>query len=195
MKTSALFIAGCLLLAAPLSAQENPVEFGVDGGFSFLMPDEEGSDNVTILSVPNISILGMTSFRVGIFASPRIAIEPSFSIVRMSEDDYSSTLISLFPSLLYHLKDFDRLPLPYVRLGVGLIHQGLSWGDGDSDSETQFGLGGGVGVKVPFAEIAFFRLEAAFEKWLERGDQEDWEDYVEGFSAVRLSVGISAIIN
>jgi hypothetical protein len=64
-----------------------------------------------------------------------------------------------------------------------------------SDRGTQFGLGGGVGVKVPFGQVAFFRLEAGVEKWLERGGQGTDGTHIEGFRAISIKVGISAILN
>ena len=35
-------------------------------------------------------------------------------------------------------------------------------------------------MKIPFAETAFFRLQAGFDKLPEKGDRDDWEDFVPG---------------
>lgn len=199
-KLSILLCFGLLLLPNPGAAQDHPVEFGLDAGVSFMSWDGEGDDSNTIIGIPAITGLGVAAIRMGFFVTPRVSIEPAFSFARASSEGSSSTLFTLFPSVLYHFKDMDRIALPYVRLGGGLIYYGSSYsydGDSESDSETQFGLGGGVGVKIPFAETAFVRLEGGFDKWLEKGDPDDYEnyDYTEGFKIFRLSIGISAIIN
>jgi hypothetical protein len=197
-KAPLLFCLILFLFPFPGTAQEKPVEFGVDAGANFLSWDGDDEDSYTIIGIPAFSNYGMATVRAGFFLSPRISIEPALSFARVSDDNSSSTLLNLFPSVLYHFKDFERVALPYVRVGGGLIYQRSSYdfeGDSESDSETQFGLGGGVGVKVPFAETAFVRLEAGFDKWLEKGDPEDYDDFAEGFRVIKLSVGISAIIN
>ncbi|MFH1766352.1 MAG: outer membrane beta-barrel protein [Gemmatimonadota bacterium] len=180
-----------LILIPPLSAQTKPVEFGFDMGLSILLPDEEEADNVTVIGLPSMSSSwGTGVVRFGFFVSPQISIEPSISLARWSSEDNSVTAVQIFPNLVYHFKEFEMIPLPYVRLGAGLNRQSHSF-DGESDSESQFGIGGGVGVKIPFAKTAFLRLEGGYDKWLE-GDKEDG---ARGFGAIRLSVGISAIIN
>lgn len=184
----------CLLFPLTLSAQERPVEFGIDGGISVFMPDGDDAENLTIVGFPNNSAFGVTAIRFGFFVSPRVAIEPRLAVTRSSDGDCSSALLDLFPSVLYHFKDFDRISLPYVRAGAGLSHSRWDCGD-DNDSDTQFGFGGGVGLKIPMAETAFIRLEAAYEKWLEQGDEGNWDEFVRGYSALRLSIGISAILN
>ena len=197
-KTLTVLFLVPFLLPPSGSAQEKPVEFGIDAGAHFVSFDGEDGDSYTLMGVPAFSNFGMATVRTGFFLSPRLSIEPALSFARLSDDDSSSTLINLFPSVLYHFQDFDRIALPYVRVGGGLIHQRHSHdyeGSSDSESETQFGLGGGAGVKIPFSEVAYLRLEAGFEKWLEKGDADDYEDYAEGYRVIKLSVGISAIIN
>ena len=197
-KTPIFFCLLLFLLPFRGSAQEKPVEFGVDAGAHFVSWDGDDEDSYTLIGIPAFSNYGMATVRTGFFLSPRISIEPALSFARLSDDNSSSTLINLFPSVLYHFKDFDRIALPYVRVGAGLVYQRSSYdydGESESDSETQYGIGGGVGVKIPFAETAFVRLEAGFDKWLEKGDEEDYEDFAEGYRVIKLSVGISAIIN
>ncbi len=191
---SGIVMGVCLLFPLTLSAQERPLEFGVDGGISVFMPDDEDADNLTRVGFPSRSAFGVTAIRFGLFVSPRVAIEPRLALTRSSDGDCSSTLLDLFPSVLYHFKDFDRISLPYVRAGAGLTHSRWDCGD-DDDSDSQFGFGGGVGLKIPVAESAFIRLEAAYEKWVEQGDEENWDEFIMGYSVLRFSVGISAILN
>jgi hypothetical protein len=190
-KTSASIASLLLfLIVSPLSSQDHPIEFGVDGGVSFFSWEDE-DDGLTMISLPHSSYWAVGTFRLGFFLTPRVSLEPAVGLTRFSADDFSQTQLKFFPSVLLHFQDLGRVALPYVRGGAGLTY----YGSEGSDGETQFGLGGGLGVKVPFGQVAFFRLEAGFEKWLERGDPETDGTYIEGFRSISIKMGISVILN
>ena len=179
MKTLGSILFLSLLLAAPLGAQDTqPVEIGLDGVYQISLVDQ--GDNLTELLIPSGSL------RLGLYLTPRVALEPILRIDRRSAGDNSLTSLILQPNLVFYFREYDRIPQPYVRAGGGLNYVGFS-GSSD-DSETYFSAVGAVGVKVPVLENAFFRFEGNIQHYFD-------EDAVMAQTVLGLTVGIAVVVN
>ena len=174
---TALFVMVALGLGlSSVSAQDRPIEIGVDGGFQFTLP-EDGENSTSIF-------LPAGWLRVGFFVSDRVELESLLGFSHFSMEDYSSTQFQLMPYLAYHFKSYDEGgPLPYVRVGAGLAFEDYS-GESVDAGETRFGVGVGLGVKFPMTDRLRFRVEGAFDHWFETDDYQ-------GFNLIQILVGFS----
>jgi hypothetical protein len=168
-----------LVTAAPLGAQERPIEIGVDGGLQIYLEDLPG-DQKQLLFPSGF-------FRMGFYLTSRVALEPLVRFQRNWNDDYSLTVFQLQPNLAVYFREYERVAQPYVRGGMGIVHARVS-GTNDDDSETQFTAVGGVGVKIPMLRHAFFRFEVNLEHSFE-------ENPVFGEDVLGFMIGITAVIN
>jgi hypothetical protein len=50
-------------------------------------------------------------------------------------------------------------------------------------------------LKLPFAGTTFLRLEAGYETWFETGSPAQPADFSRGYDVLRLSAGISAVLD
>lgn len=115
-----------------------PIEFGIDGGVSF------GMDN------PRVTVVGLPAqdFRVGILMTPRLALEPRFSINSIHGGGGSVTTYAFEAGLVYSPAG-DRVGKGlYGRPFMGI--SGASVSPGGSNNSSYAGLG--VGLKLPFAD-------------------------------------------
>ena len=145
-------LAAITLGASAASAQDRPVELGIDAGVSIGL----GDNSITRINIP------AQAFRVGFFVQDNISLEPKISINTISGngDTFTSYLAEL--GLLYHFYRPGVRPRSYpgprsavyVRPFAGLV--GTTGGD---NSDTNGLLGLGVGMKVPLVS----RLASRFE--------------------------------
>ena len=171
---------GILGAWTPLTAQVNPMEVSVDGGFTLQMLDDQ--ENSTYLTVP------FQRFRVGAGITPQFSLEGMFRFNHESQGDFSGTLVSISPGLAYHFAGFDReSSRPYVGAFGSLTHVDSSSG-AHSGGDTQFGFGGALGIKLPFARAGFVRLEGAYTHYLE-------SDVFVSANEIGLSIGLGAVLN
>ena len=147
--------------SAVAGAQRNsrgyPIEFGIDGGISFVFSDP----TVTLLSLP------AQDFRVGFILNPAWEAEPRFGLNSASSNGNHLTTYEAALGVLYHLRKNPTGKGAYLRPFLGL--SGIST-DAGSDSNGFIGIG--VGAKLPFGGRRLAtRLEANLAQGL--GDGSD----------------------
>lgn len=155
-------ILTAILATAPVvaAAQDNPLEFSVDGGLDYTL--HEFSDNATRVLLPS------RGFRFGVGMTARTAIEAFLAMTTGSAGDDSSTDLVFAPTLTYHFRDLssDRAR-PYVNVSGAMSYLDASSGD-LSAGDTQFGVGAGLGTKKPLrGGPVFLRLEGGLLYWAE----------------------------
>lgn len=134
-------------------------ELGIDAGIS-----TDDVTDATVISIP------VRQVRVGYFVSPRVALEPSFALDRISGDGGSITQFNLQLGVLGHLTGTPRTTSLYVRPFAGLQRGSASF-DGDSESVTQTQLGAGLGLKFPVLEGRLaWRVEGLVARSFETDD-------------------------
>jgi hypothetical protein len=154
-RRSGLALVALALLGGPLAAQ-NPVELGIDGGFTFRLNDPSG----VVAQFPT------GHFRVAFPAGSKLAVEPrfSFNYIKFSGVDAVYTMTADL-GLMFHFKSAGAGSRPYLRPFAGID---LIGGGGSTDS--QFHLGAGIGVKLPMkTDRMALRLEGGLSKGLEDG--------------------------
>lgn len=133
-----LMVAVGLLFHSTAEAQEGRGSFGFGIG-------------VSSFSLADLEALLMPSLYVPIQAGDQFVVEPFLGLVRMSEGDFSETLLRLGAGLLY-LLDVSDDGRVYVGPRIGVIRSSVS--NGFSASDTNLTLGGVVGGEY-FLSSAF----------------------------------------
>lgn len=145
--TKKLVVLGILLLATAASSAEaqrsqrgsRPIEFGIDGGVSFLF----ASPTITLVALP------VQDFRIGLLMTNEVAIEPRAHINSIRGDGGSITTYGFEMGLVYSPSG-DRVGRGfYGRPFLGVLGVTVS-GPGDNDDSDGY-AGLGLGLKIPFA--------------------------------------------
>ena len=154
LKAVAVAVAALAFLGAQAMAQDaRLMEFGIDGGVAY-----DTESEITTIALP------VGTFRVGFEVSPRFALEPAFSLNRVSGDGGSITTYDLALGMPWHFREMRSGP--YVRPFVGIT--GFSTSNGSSASGSQFQAGLGIGTKLPVADSRFaWRFEGFFARGFE----------------------------
>jgi hypothetical protein len=180
-RTIALGIAA-MTLAGQAAAQRPTKEFGVDLAITSTGTDEGNSDRLLSIGTP-------VDVRIGFLTSPRLSIEPRFTLSYQSISDESLMEISPSFNVLLGLgKEAHRGP--YVMAGALIDLARADFGSGDASSRTQLGFNLGFGTRIGWGDNAAFRPEVFFTKKLEKGDVFD-DDYAPATTAFGVRFGIS----
>src|SRR5581483_1476551 len=91
------------------------------------------------------------AFRVGMFLSPRVELEPALGFERLSSGGESATQTDFSVGFPLYFTPNRRATQVFVRPLVG-------WAK-ESGVDAQFRFGGGLGVKLPIDPRLAFRLE------------------------------------
>ena len=137
------------LLAIPArgSAQQRPVELGMDGGVQVSLT----GGTSPLVQIPT----GL--FRVGFFANDLVSVEPSVALTMLTGSGETAQLLQGRLGVLVHFASDPTKSRGFVEPLVGIIRRA-----GPSKTQTQFSAGGGIGVKIPAGKDFAARLEAVF---------------------------------
>jgi hypothetical protein len=139
----AIVLAVCLL-PPTLAAQQNNVEIGLDGGLEYAFDPD-----LLTIAVPFQRVRAAFPFE------PRMAIEPAFSLTRLSSNGESLVAMVIRVGLLLDIE--AERNTTYARPFAGFEYADVSFGD----SETVFNLGAGVGTRTRIADQLALRIEAS----------------------------------
>ena len=156
----ALLLSAALPVAA--SAQERPIELGVDAlslDVNFFSSNGE-TTTLTTVSVP------VTTFRAGFFVSDQVSVEPRISFDYLKVEDVDAvTVVTLSLGALYHFTPERQRSQVYLR-PVGSIF----FADVGDQSVSQAFLGLGLGVKLPMLGQLAARLELEYTHGFDNDD-------------------------
>ena len=148
------FLAAITLGASAASAQDRPVELGIDAGLFVGL----GDNSVTTINIP------ADAFRIGFFVQDNVSIEPKIRLNTISGNGNTATSYLAELGLLYHFYRPGTRPMSYpgpvqhsafyLRPFAGIV--GFSGGT----SNTGGVLGIGAGMKVPLVSRLASRFEA-----------------------------------
>ncbi len=175
-------ITGALLLillvgSARVDAQALPkVEIGTQAGLSILSSD---GDNLTTISIPGGGMGGLSAVYATFFPSSNVAIEPRLSFNRVSEGDFSLTVLGLDARVKALFS--GALEDSFYVYGVGSVLRASSGGESDSD----FAAGGGIGFRKLATDHLAVNFEGGYRRWFIEG---------EGLNEFTLSVGVGAVV-
>lgn len=149
-------------LAADSSAQDRPVELGMDGAISYSLvsaPDGQDVDDVQTWAFP------LQRIRLGLFPSRALQAQLSTGFSVADYGEVSTVRFALGIAGLYHLTgDRTRTGL-YVEAGGGLDL--LS----DESSDTQWSVGAGLGYKLRLSQQLSLRPAVQVARSFESGQR------------------------
>ena len=135
-------------------------EIGIRGGFlSITQKSDFGSESYTAVALPSAAPFMPGGIHFTFFTSPRFALEPQLSILRLSDGGNAFTLTHAALQANYFLAA-DATRAPYLFGQVGTIVE--DEGDG---SDNQSGFGGGIGYRRVYRESIALRYEARYRRW------------------------------
>jgi hypothetical protein len=157
-------LAGALLGSAALTAQAQEKATELTAGVLGLGSTTcNGCDGVFEIATGGASTgaftgVGGGSLAVGLYLSPRVAIEPTLALNLLSSDGESLTILSLGVAVPYYLKQGWGRKGTYF--APRLVYNSIS---GGGESANQVALGIAVGTKVPLNDMAALRVQANFD--------------------------------
>lgn len=167
VRLSSFLFAAVLAMPCTLTAQAvRPIELGIDAGVAFTLEDPK----VTAIAVP------AQSFRIGIFVSDRISVEPKISLLSLSGGGENITIWSAELGFPIH---FATSPI-----GRGIYLRPFGGGSGAS--------GGGESVSGGYAGIGFggkFAFHDRLATRVEGSFSHSFDDA--GANAIGLLLGLS----
>jgi hypothetical protein len=156
---------GAALLSPGTDAHaQRPVELGID---AMLAVHSVGNERVLEFSGPMGGLLSLgplQAFRVGVYLSDRLSVEPSVGLNIIDEKNSDAlTRLGLSMNVLYHFGTASpRGPF------AGIGGNSLMVGSGDMDS--QFGVHALLGQNVHLASGLYLRLSAGVGRAFESDD-------------------------
>jgi len=146
--------------AAAQAAETPRPEIGIRAG---LLRVERKTDffstTGTIVTLPTSPFLIGDGIHALFFTGPRFGLEPHVGIMRISEEDFSTTVWSLALQGNYFLAP-DATKAPYIFGILGRVQQ-----SDDSDSEGQTSFGGGIGYRKVYGGSLAMRYELRYRHW------------------------------
>lgn len=163
-----------LVFGTNVPAQDNPIEFGIDGGVSLTFIDKtEG--NAKSIQIP------LQRMRVGFFTSESFALETSaaISVIDVGSNTVTQIEIGLAAHSHFSKKHNETRPFFGPVGGFRLINFGSGGG-----SIKRLGIGSELGVKFPLSHQLAARIGLIAMRWFET-------DRLLGITQVSVSVGLS----
>lgn len=162
------FAAAALLLlpGTRLLAQQGAVEIGVDGEAAYHMTPGKQANFFDIMlpfggfDVPRVH----NAFRVGYFASDRVAIESSANLTLLHAQGQSSTRFGLAADVQYHFVTDPARPRPFLSVGANSTIVGRY------STFAQVGVSAEMGVKIPVHERLGIRLAGGVGRFFPNSD-------------------------
>ena len=145
MRTLSIVLAA-LLFAPSALAQTYAIDKGsylLGGGLSFTSQGGDlfvgGSDDDRIISISITPTLGY-------FVAPGLALGGDVQLQRASRSEFSSTSITIGPSLAYYFGQPTTRTYPFIEAGIGYTRISFDFDESDSGSTNgyQFGVSGGL---------------------------------------------------
>lgn len=167
LSAAILALAATAALAPPALAvgEKGSTELGLDGAMTLRIFDKVAGylvsarpDDAFLVDLP------VQSFRVGIFATDAVEIEPAIGMTLVSQSGETADAVDLGLSVLCRLSSGGGAT-PFFSAGGGI--QVFDYGSG---SKSQGRLSGGIGVKVPIADRSAFRLQGVVTRNLDNSD-------------------------
>lgn len=176
MRAVILGLAACMAAAASANAQSDALpgaEIGIRSGWSRI---SNGGNATNTLALPGSGFFGVGAVHATVFASQRIAVEPQFGIVRVTEGGNAETATIFGAQLMYFFEDPAHAPYAFAQ---GTLHH---LGSGDNGM-TAFTTGGGLGYRwVAYKSLAL-RVEGLYRRWSHDAEGDEFAVLV-GFGAV-----------
>ena len=162
MRTSRLPVLA-LLVASSVAAAAQPktpgVEIGFRSGWARTTTKEAGfTDKLSVTAVPTALFGPVSGVHVTFFTSPRFALEPQFSMVRVKTDIDTFSVLMLAAQGMFFLGP-DAEHAPYI-FGQSVTVQTDNSG---GSSQSQNGFGAGVGLRQVVRKSLGLRYELRFQ--------------------------------